>query len=296
MNSRVAVVVAAYNAEGTIVAALESILRGTAPCHVIVADDCSKTPVADVLGPFSDRVEVIRLDRNSGPAAARNAAIARAIETGYDYVAIQDADDISEPDRIEKQLDYMKAHLHVAVCGTWTCLLDDAFPAGLPAELRSRIDEVRRTKSIGLLGTWTALFDSNLQRNFYLFSRVTDPADVRNSGFFNIGVSHTSVMMRTEALKKVGLYSTAYPAAEDYELMRRIGMQYDLANIPYCLVHYRVTPGSISQSRRRRQLYDRLMIQLKYFDVMQWRAWIGVFKTLASLAIPRQRKEMTQSG
>ena len=167
---------------------------------------------------------------------------------------------------------------------------------GFSADLRGKIDEVRRTKRIGLLGTWTPLFDSNLQRNFHLFSRVTDPADVRNSNFFNIGLSHTSVMMRCDALKKVGLYPTNYPAAEDYELMRRIGVQYDLANIPYCLVHYRVTPGSISQSRRRRQLYDRLMIQLKYFDATQWRSWVGVAKTLASLVVPRQRKEMTQSA
>lgn len=296
MDSRVAVIVAAYNAESTIVAALESILNGTAPCHVIVVDDCSKTPVANVLSHLKHRVEVIRLERNSGPAAARNVAIEHAIKAGYDHVAIQDADDISEPDRIEKQLAFMKANPHVGVCGTWTCLLDDAFPPGLSADLRGKIDAVRRTKRIGPLGTWTQIADAPTQRTFFLFSRVTEPEDVRHSNFFNIGLSHTSVMMRCEALKEVGLYSTDYPAAEDYELMRRIGAQYDLANIPYCLVHYRVTPGSISQSRRRRQLYDRLMIQLKYFKVMEWRAWVGVAKTLASLVVPRQRKEMSRSA
>lgn len=296
MDSKVAVIVAAYNAEGTILPALESILNGTAPCHVIVADDCSKTPVANVLSHLKDRVEVIRLERNAGPAAARNVAIERAITSGFDYVAIQDADDISEPDRIEKQLAYMTAHPHVAACGTWTCLLDDAFPPGFSAELRGKIDAVRRTRKTGLLGTWTQIADAPTQRTFFLFSRVTDPVDVRRSNLFNIGLSHTSVMMRCDVLKNVGLYSTDYPAAEDYELMRRIGAHYDLANIPYCLVHYRVTPGSISQSRRRRQLYDRLMIQLKYFDATQWRAWAGVAKTLASLVVPRQRREMTQSG
>lgn len=292
----VAVIVAAYNAESTILPAIESIVRGTTPCRIFVADDCSTVPVANVLGHLKDRVEVIRLERNSGPAAARNAAIARAIAAGFEYVAIQDADDLSEPDRLEKQLAYMTAHPQVGACGTWTCLLDDAFPPGFSAELRDKIDAVRRTSRAGLLGTWTPLHDEAAHKTFYLFSRVTEAQDVRESSFFNIGLSHTSVMMRTEALKTVGLYSTDYPAAEDYELMRRIGARYDLGNIPYCLVHYRVTPGSISQSRRRRQLYDRLRIQLKYFDALQWRAWIGVAKTLASLAVPLQRKEMTQSA
>lgn len=289
----VAVIVAAYNAESTIVAAIESILRSKVPCRVFVADDCSQTPVESVLSHLKDRVEIIRMERNGGPAAARNAALDGAIKAGFTYAAIQDADDLSEPDRLEKQLAFMQAHPHVGACGTWTCLLDDAFPPDLPQDLRRKIDDVRRTRTIGLLGTWTQIPDERTGKTFYLFSRVTAPRDVRNSSFFNIGLSHTSVMMRCSALQEVGLYATAYPAAEDYELMRRIGRKYDLANIPECMVHYRVTPGSISQSRRRRQLYDRLLIQLKYFEAAEWRAWIGVAKTLASLVIPRQRKEMS---
>src|ERR1700743_2750278 len=75
----VAVIVAAYNAESTIVASLESILFGTTPCHVYVTDDCSKIPVANFLTHLKDRIEIIRLDKNVGPAHARNVAIDRAI-------------------------------------------------------------------------------------------------------------------------------------------------------------------------------------------------------------------------
>ncbi|MBN9602775.1 MAG: glycosyltransferase family 2 protein [Afipia felis] len=292
----VAVIVAAYNAESTIVASVESILLGTTPCHVYVVDDCSRIPAATALSHLEDRIEIIRLDQNVGPAAARNIAIDRAINAGFEFIAIQDADDISFPTRLEKQIAFMRDHPHVGACGTWTCLLDENLTGAFSPELEAKAVAVRETKKIGNFGTWTLLFDEQSQRTVHLFSRVTDPKDVRNTMFFNIGLSHTSAVMRSEALRKVGLYSTDYPAAEDYELMRRIGTQFDLANIPECLVHYRISPGGISQSRRRRQLYDRLMIQVKYFEVTQWRAWVGAAKTLATMVIPRQLKDMIRSA
>lgn len=292
----VAAIVAAYNAEGTIVASVESILLGTTPCHVFVVDDCSKIPVENCLAHLKDRIEIIRLDSNVGPAAARNIALKRALNAGFEYIAIQDADDISFPDRLEKQLAFMQDHPRVGACGTWTCLLDENMTGAFSPDLQAKAVEVRKTRKIGSTGTWTLLRDEQSQHTVHLFSRVTEPNDVRNAMFFNIGLSHTSAVIRCEALRQVGLYSTDYPAAEDYELMRRIGTKYDLANIPECLVHYRISPGGISQSRRRRQLYDRFMIQMKYFEATQWRAWAGAAKTLATTIIPRQLKQLVRSA
>ncbi len=69
--SDVAVVIAAYNAEATIAAAVESMLAGTLPCSVYIVDDHSTLPVEDCLRRFAGRVQITRLDRNVGPAAAR---------------------------------------------------------------------------------------------------------------------------------------------------------------------------------------------------------------------------------
>jgi hypothetical protein len=131
-------------------------------------------------------------------------------------------------------------------------------------------------------------FDSKTQETLRIFARPSDPSAVRDAMFFNIGLAHPSAMIRCDVLKSVGLYSTEYPVAEDYELMRRIGAQYDLANIPQCLLHYRISPEGASQRRRRRQLYDRFLIQIKYFEFGNWRAWAGVSKTLVSILIPEQ--------
>ncbi len=251
--SDVAVVIAAYNAEATIAAAVESVLAGTMPCSVYIVDDHSTIPVEDSVRRFTGRVQITRLDRNVGPAAARNIAMTKVIDAGFKYVAIMDADDISFPTRLEKQFAFLE-----------------------------------RNPEIGACGTWVREFDSKSQETLRIFARPSDPSAVRDAMFFNIGLAHPSAMIRCDVLKSVGLYSMKYPVAEDYELMRRIGGQFDLASIPQCLLHYRISPEGASQRRRRRQLYDRLLIQIKYFEFGIWRAWAGVSKTLVSILIPEQ--------
>lgn len=249
---KVAVVIAAYNAEDTLVLAVESILAGTLECRVYVVDDCSRIPAANSLQHLLDRVVLIRLDSNVGPAAARNVALQSILDDGFEYVAIADADDISAPTRLQKQLEFMEARPRVGVCGTWV------------SHFRARISE-----------------------DIFVNRRPGEPDKVRNLMFFNMPVSHASAMIRCEALRRVGLYSTDYPVAEDYELFRRIATQYDLANVSECLLYYRLSPMGQSLTRRKRQLYDRFRIQLKYFEAANWRAWGGLARTAVTFLVPR---------
>ena len=94
-------------------------------------------------------------------------------------------------------------------------------------------------------------------------------------------------MMRAQALRACGLYSMSYPAAEDYEMLRRMSKRFDLANMPEFLLEYSLSMSGISLKNRRRQLLDRLRIQRKYFDPSQAKAWLGVARTLAMFAVPR---------
>lgn len=249
-GSDTAVIMAAFNAEQTIVAAVASIVDGTLPVDVYVVDDCSDQPIAAHLAQFGAKVEVIRLDTNAGPANARNVALRRVLGLGYAYVAIMDADDVSYPTRLAKQRQFLEAHRNIAGCGT----------------------AVRE-------------FDGASNETLRIFKLPAAPAAVRNAMYFNIGVAHPCAMFRCDVLRDVGLYATAYPAAEDYELMRRILRKHELANLDECLLDYRIWPGGASQRRRFRQLFDRLRIQLSYFEPSNWRAWAGVGKTLAAIVI-----------
>lgn len=249
---KIAVVVAAYNAEKTVVAAVESVLSSPVDCRVYVVDDCSAKPVEQVLKHLMDRVVVIRLNENSGPARARNVALEMILDAGFDYVAIMDADDISTPSRLEKQLAYLESHPRV-----------------------------------GAVGSWLREFHHATRETIRIYPRPSEPKAVHNLMFFNNAVPHASAMIRSEAFRRAGLYSVEYPAAEDYELLRRIGMYYELANLPEYLVHYRISPNGISQMRRAQQLHDRFRIQIEYFDVLKWQAWAGLAQTLLTMLLPR---------
>ena len=250
MPTVTAVLIAAYNAEKTIKQAVESVLSGSLACDVYIVDDCSRTPVSDVLDPY-DNVEVIRLKRNRGPAVARNIGLSKILAKDYDYVAIMDADDVSMPDRLRKQV----------------CFLD-------------------KNPRVGVAGCWTRHFDERSGETTLHRKRPTDPASIRNMMFFNTGISHASAVFRVDALRSVGVYSENYPAAEDYELLRRVGTKYDLANVPEYLLAYRISAQGQSLGRRRQQLRDRLRIQLRYFSPLAWRAWAGAAQTLGSLLAP----------
>jgi Glycosyl transferase family 2 len=92
------VVVAAYNAAGTIAEAVESALRQTLPpLEVIVCDDGSTDRTAAALEPFGDRVTYIR-KRRGGVASAWNMALDRA---KGEFFAVLGADDAYMPTRLE---------------------------------------------------------------------------------------------------------------------------------------------------------------------------------------------------
>jgi glycosyltransferase involved in cell wall biosynthesis len=255
MPHQVAVLMAAYNAENTIAQALDSLLQGSHPCKVYIVDDCSRVPVADVIKTDDDeRVEIIRLERNAGPAGARNAGLARILANGHEYVAIMDADDLSHPDRLAKQAAFLSAHSMVAAVGCWERVIDET-------------------------------------SEFVAFAAMPcDPSRIRDTLFIKMCISHPSLMMRTAIFKSIGLYRQSYYAAEDYELVRRIAARYDVANLPEYLIEYRISTGGMTQRHRRRQLIDRLRIQLSYFDPFKWQAWYGVARTTTQLVVPVKRK------
>jgi glycosyltransferase involved in cell wall biosynthesis len=91
------VVIAAYEASATIAEAVESAMsQSHPPLEIIVSDDGSKDDLARALRAYTNRIKLLK-NRHAGPSAARNAAVAAA--SGH-FVAILDADDVFEPDRL----------------------------------------------------------------------------------------------------------------------------------------------------------------------------------------------------
>lgn len=97
------VLVAVYNASATLSRCLDSLLGQTErSLQVVCIDDCSTDGSLDVLRRYAQadsRVEIVALDKNSGPAHARNAGLQRARGR---YTAFVDSDDWLGTDALEQ--------------------------------------------------------------------------------------------------------------------------------------------------------------------------------------------------
>jgi GT2 family glycosyltransferase len=158
------IVIAAYEAAGTIERAVRSALEQTAPAHeVIVVDDGSRDDLAGALATFGEPVRLIRQE-NRGAGAARNTAAAAA---SGEFIAILDADDAYHPRRLEAlaelhrsrpELDLITTDARLIVGGketgtfaaytpfVWegqrTAIFEACFVGGWPAIRRSRFEAI----------------------------------------------------------------------------------------------------------------------------------------------------------
>src|SRR3990172_12195718 len=218
---RVAALMPAYNPDEIINRAVESLAKSTYPCDIYIVDDGSDIPITQTLAAFP-RTKVIRLDRNRGVTHALNVGLRTILMQPYEFVARLDADDFSYPERIARQVEFLDRHPGIAAVGTWVRFTDE--------------------------GTGRTLY----------ISRTPDkPELVRKALHVNNVVAHPSLMIRTDVLKRVGLYSEQFPTAQDYELFRRIAQQFSIANISSVLVDQRLSCRGVQLTRRRRQLFDR---------------------------------------
>ncbi len=202
-----------------------------------LVDDCSRIPVEQVIGA-RDNVTIIRLPHNRGLAAALNVGLEHILPRNYKYVARMDADDVSYPHRFATQIAFLERNPEVALVGSGARFIDDRSGAMV----------------------------------MYYVPPLTQE-DIRKALFFNNCFVHPTWMFRGEALPRLAPYSLDYPAAEDYEFLRRAIAHAVVANVPDILVDYRISTGGISVSKRQRQLLDRLALQVKYLEPTQWRAW-----------------------
>jgi hypothetical protein len=147
----ISVIVACYNASRTIKRCLQSLIDQTyRPMEIIVVDDCSNDNSFEMIGivlhkwQFNPKVsgltyKLLRKEKNSGCYSARNSGI--GLSTG-DFIAFQDADDISLDYRIEEQLN---ALMRYDVKFT-TCLILRTHLHKIPFDKVTMMEELQRSR------------------------------------------------------------------------------------------------------------------------------------------------------
>lgn len=108
MSPRVSIVTPTRNSESTIVETLDAVsVQSFGDFEHIIVDDASTDKTLDLIAPYIDadsRVRLIQLGKNSGAAVARNAGIQQSRGR---YIAFLDSDDLWQPTKLERQLDFM---------------------------------------------------------------------------------------------------------------------------------------------------------------------------------------------
>lgn len=115
----ISVLMSVYNGATTVERAIDSILRQTlSDFELILCDDASTDETWAILSAYAERDDKIHLLRNAENRGL-GYSLNRCLELAQgEYIARQDADDISAPDRLERTLDYLRVHdLPYAACG-----------------------------------------------------------------------------------------------------------------------------------------------------------------------------------
>lgn len=209
--AKVTVLMPVYNAGAYLEHSIRSILGQTwTDFEFLIVNDGSTDNSRDIVLSFRDaRIRLIENSANIGLTKSLNRGLKSA---GGEYVARQDADDISCPARLERQVKFLDAHPDVVLLGTRARAVDEK---GAPTrEQRLRIP-------VGLHAIrWYLMF-----QNAFV---------------------HSSVMFRrTIVWEKIGGYNESFERAQDYELWSRIARTHAVENLPETLIDHRHEYGSV---------------------------------------------------
>lgn len=120
VKNRISIIMGIYNCAGTLQEAVDSIIKQTyKEWELIMCDDCSTDNTLQIAlqykKKYPDKIIVLKNKRNRRLAYSLNHCLTRA---SGEYIARMDGDDISLPDRFEKQVKYLKDHPEIDLVGT----------------------------------------------------------------------------------------------------------------------------------------------------------------------------------
>lgn len=200
--------------------AVQSVLNQTFENFELLIIDDGSDNVPDFGSDLycDSRIRVIKKKNNEGLACSRNMAIEMARGK---YIAMMDDDDISLPERLEKQCLFMERHSDVAVLGTWFQMFGD------------KSDIIKRE------------FDDNeYYRCCLLFGNAPT-------------MLHPSTMIRKSCLTDNNIrYDNRLRKAQDYNLWTKISRVGKCTNYNEVLFRYRVHKNQISQKLRSFDIGD----------------------------------------
>jgi len=207
----VSAVTAVHNAERYVRMAVDSMLRQTfTDFEYVVIDDGSSDRTSTILHELAVDPRVVVISQpQMGIARSLNKGTSLARGT---YIARQDGDDISAPDRLAKQVEFLDRHPDFAAIGSAVRWID---------EYGSLIDETDFPE---------------------------EDEEIRGEVLSSLCFIHGSLVIRRAALEAIGGYRPEFPISSDYDLYLRLLERFKIANLPEFLYYYRAHDKNHSRS------------------------------------------------
>ena len=180
-------------------------------------------------GLKDERIKISARSENKGLAYSLNELLQIVMPKGYEYIARMDADDISMPDRFEKQLAYLETHKDIDCLG-------------------GAINEIDETGG-----------DRNKITRY-----PCDPVEARRFFSKRNPVAHPTVMMRRSIFDKAGCYyPTDFVRNEDTMLWYKAYMgEAKITNLPDVLLNFRMTDAMFTQ-RRNGKVFAKSQLEMR---------------------------------
>ena len=212
---RVSVLMTIYNAAPFLAESVQSLIdQSFRDWELVAIENGSRDGSAAILRGFREpRIHATWLAANIGRTAALRQAFSQA---RGEYIAVLDADDVAQRERLGKQVSYLDAHPEVVLLGTWACYID----AG------------------------GAVIDQ--------WSPPTEPEAILNAMGNCNPIVHSSSMYRADVAREVDGYPLDKPYAQDYALWLKLAGRGSLAVLAERLCSFRVLPGGMTQAATHR--------------------------------------------
>lgn len=248
-----------FNDEKYLKESIESILSQTYKNFefVIVDDACfDKSPeILKYWASKDSRIKIITNIENIGLTKSLNRAI--KISQGK-YIARQDSDDISLPQRLEKQVEFLEKYPEVKILGSFGYTINERGRVLKKQEMPVSFSEIKK---------------SLIKKNPFM---------------------HTSLMIKKEIIDRVGDYNEKFKASQDYELSFRILKIAKGENLPLFLIKKRYHKDMISIEKDEEQLRNTIFFRkqaIKKGDYSKF-CYVYLLKPYFSLKCPMFLKKI----
>lgn len=252
----ITVVMPVYNTERYLRQSINSILSQTfGDFEYIIIDDCSTDDSLDIINSYPDiRIKVVKNQKHLGVSASANKGF---ILARGKYIVRMDADDISLPERLFQQYEYMEKHSKVDLCGS-------------------------RVRIIGSHRTW---------------KYPSEHEKIKCRLLFNSSFAQPSLIFRKSTFVKNNLYyNNNFIRGEDYELWVRSIDKLKCSNMCEVLLLYRMTQKKkqkyFTKNGQKWPIESRIKM-LRNLGIATENKVINIHQQL-SLKIPPRKKEDIQ--